>query len=376
MAKPSASNAQTILEAAIEKHRETAESALRYVQENVPQDALVPTGLVTFRAAEDSGLVLLDRVIEETTKKKKEAETFGPLTRHALGQACGRVGFPAGYANEVMTKRGAIGAAVVAEALSRLWRADAEPGKRILTRSVLGRVHAVLSDKFRRLDVRPNIEAFCSAAAAAGAVPYEGVVTDTRVSIKALLPTVFLVGRPDGWQDIVAMGAGLTNSDFGAAEYQEYAFLLRVLCDNGMTGEKLFHQRHLGRKLDEGDFYSERTYKLDAATTTSATRDIVKGLLGAEGVKRTLDAINRAATTDLDLDAELTSLKKALTKDEIAKVTTALQSVNEREMPLGPPSPYRMANALSWAASKEEDGDRRMEIQKMAGRYLSLDKAA
>jgi hypothetical protein len=365
------SKAKTVLEQAIERRRASAAQTVLHVQENVPQDALVPTSLVGFHPDPEHGTVLLDRVIDETTRNP-----MGPLTRHALQQACGRVGFPSGYAADVMAERGPVGAAVVAEALSRLWKADAVAGKRVLTRSVNGRVHAVLSDKYRRIDCRPIVEAFCSAVAAEGAVPYEGLVTNTRISIKALLPEVFVVGRPGGWQDVVALGAGLTNSDFGAAANSAYAFLLRVMCVNGMTGEKVYSQRHLGGTIGEDDFYSQRTYKLDAATQTSASRDIVKALLGMEGRQRTLAAIERAATTNLDLDDEIGSLKKALTKGELAQVTAALQSVNEEEMPLGPPSPYRMANALAWAAEKAEDGDRKMELQKIAGGYVALGKAA
>jgi hypothetical protein len=40
-------------------------------------------------------------------------------------------------------------------------------------------------------------------------------------------------------------------------------------------------------------------------------------------------------------------------------------------MPLGPPSYYRMANAISWVAGQVEDADRGLDLQRLAGKYLA-----
>lgn len=329
------------LQSIIDLGRAKAATAINYIQDNVPQDALLAMPAAHFSDVDH--VRLNDR----------------ELTRHALGQACGRVGFPAGYAADIIGTD--VGRRVVSGALNQLWHADT---RRVLTRTVQGKVHGIMSDSFRRIDCRPLVEAFANAAARIGAVPVDGVVTDTRLAIKAVFPEPFLVGG----RDAVALGVVLRNSDFGAGAFSISAYVMRLLCLNGMIGEKLFQQRHLGGRLEEADFFSERTHRLDAATMTSSTVDYVTGLLGADGRQRTVELLERAATERLDPEAELGKLR--LSKAESGLVRSALQSVDEAEMPLGPPSPYRMANAIGWAAGQVTDADRKLDLERLAGEYL------
>lgn len=360
------SPAENLLAKAIRERLAQSQSVIDHVQNNVPQDRLLRTAAVTFR--DDADL---------TINGGTNGGSFtAPLTRHALGQAASRVGFPASYAADVMAEKGTVGREVVARALTTLYAAEPTTRK-MLVRSVNGKVHGIMSDAYRRLDSRPGVDAFIGAVSALGAVPYGGVVTDTRVVIKAILPRVFVLGsqRTDGhgdrFHDAIALGLSLSNSDFGAGTYKLNLYVERVLCLNGMIGEAAFAQRHLGARLEEGDFYSERTHRLDSATMVSATKDYVKAILSPEGVEKTVAILQNAATTKLDLEAEINSvLKKTMTKEEIKGLTAALQSVNEDEMPLGPPTPWRMANAISWLAGKAEDADRSVDLQRMAGKYL------
>lgn len=358
---------ETILERVLREGVRSAQATIAHVQENVPKDRLLKASAVWFAPQADQ-LVM--------TAGSANGAFTQPLTRYALGQAAGRVGFPAAYAADVMAERGEIGRKVVADALTTLWAAS-DPTKKVLVRSVNERVHGVLSDAFRRLDCRPGVDAFCKEAAAVGAVPVEGVITDTRIAIKAILPRLFRLGNVktdphgDKFTDTVAIGIVLRNSDFGAARYSMALYVLRVLCLNGMIGEQIMAQTHVGARLDEADFFSDRTHKLDAATMVSATRDYVKAFLSKDGVERTVAVLQEAATKSLDLKAEIdTVLKKSMTKAELQSVTAALQSVNPDEMPLGPPTPYRMANALAWVANASDDPDRKLDLQRLAGNYL------
>jgi hypothetical protein len=353
-----------ILEKAIKERLARSQEIIRHVQDNVPQDRLLKASAVWF-APNTAGR--LDELV--MTAGNANGSFTQPLTRYALGQAAGRVGFPAAYAADVMAERGGVGRKVVADALTTLWAAQ-EPVKKILVRSVNERIHGVLSDAFRRLDCRPGVDAFIGAVQKFGAVPYGGEITDTRVAIRAILPRIFKLGSGT-WNDSVAIGIILRNSDFGAARYSLALYVERVRCLNGMIGEMLFAQTHLGGRLDEADFYSDRTHKLDGATMVSATKDYVKALLAPEGIERTVAVLQEAASKSLDLQHELDAvLKKAMTKEELKQVTAALQSVDEDEMPLGPPTAYRMSNAISWVANHAIDPDRSLDLQRLAGNYL------
>lgn len=361
------SKAESILARSIKEKLADSQRVIDHVQNHIPVDRLVRAQAVAFR--------------EEGEQLVMAAGTNGgsfaqPLTRYALWQAAARVGFPAGYAADLMQERGALGREVVGRALTTLWNAEAAT-KKVLVRSVDDKIHGVLTDAFRRLDARPAVDAFIGAVQKFGAVPYGGEVTDTRVAIKALLPRIFRLGSEhvdphgDRFNDAVAIGVILRNSDFGAARYSLALYIERVMCLNGLIGEMLFAQTHVGARLDEADFFSDRTHKLDAATMVSATKDYVGALLAPEGIERTVSVLQRAASEKLDMQKELEgALKKAMTKEELKQVTAALQSVNENEMPLGPPTPWRMSNAISWVAGQAEDGDRRLDLQRLAGSYL------
>lgn len=351
---------ETLLHNALAKRLAESQAVIEHVQTNVPQDRLLRASTIAFNATPT------DLVLSGGTNGSSFSQ---PLTRFALGQAATRVGFPGGYAADVMAERGDTGRKVVSDALTTLWRAE-KAEKKILVRSVNDKIHGVLSDAFRRLDCRPGVDSFIAAVQRYGAVPYGGVVTDTRIAIRAVLPRIFRLNS-GAWNDAVIIGAILRNSDFGAGKYSLALYLERVRCLNGMIGEMLFAQTHIGGRLDEADFYSERTHKLDSATMISATTDYVSALLSPAGVERTVGILQAAASQHLDLEKEInTVLKKAMTKEEIKGLTSALQSVNEDEMPLGPPTPYRMSNAISWLANNSADPDRALDLQRLAGNYL------
>ena len=361
---PRFNTAEEQLQNSIDKRRAESMAVLTQVQNNVPQDSLVRTASVVFQPGEGELLMA-------------GGDWQRPLTRHALGQASSRVGFPQGYAADVMAEKGGVGREVVARALTTLYAAE-DPERKFLVRAVNGKVHGVLSDAYRRLDARPGLDAFISAVQKVGAVPYGGVVTDTRVQVKAILPRIFTLGStvtdPHGtrFTDQIIIGLAWSNSDFGVGKYSLNLYTERVRCLNGMIMEALFATRHVGGRLEEGDFFSERTHKLDTATMVSATKDYVTAHLAPSAVEKTVGLLQAAASKSLDLESEINGvLKRALTKGEIKGLTSALQSVNENEMPLGPPTPYRMANALAWLANSDEtEPDRKLDLQKLAGTYL------
>ena len=66
-----------------------------------------------------------------------------------------------------------------------------------------------LSDRYRRLDSRPFFEALAEEAVRAGAVPVDGVVTETRVALKLVLPEI-LEPIPG---EFLVIGGEWSNSD-------------------------------------------------------------------------------------------------------------------------------------------------------------------
>lgn len=178
---------------------------------------------------------------------------------------------------------------------------------RYLLRSVNGEVRGFLSDRYRRLDSRPIIEAFATAVQQKGALPYDGYVTDTKVALQAIMPEVYepIPG------EMVAYGLSLENSDFGNGALSVRAYLLRIWCSNLAITQEEMRQVHLGKRLDESVLYSQRTYELDAETTVSALRDVIGAQLNADGLRRRMESVRLAHEQSVDAGSARDLLRKA-----------------------------------------------------------------
>jgi hypothetical protein len=236
---------------------------------------------------------------------------------------------------------------------------------RYLLRSIRGELRGFLSDRFRRLDSRPIVEAFAKAVQEKGALPYDGYVTDTKIAIQAIMPEVYepIPG------EMVAYGLSLENSDFGNGALSIRAYLLRIWCSNLAVTEEQMRQVHLGRRLDDSMMYSEETYRLDAETTVSALKDVIGAQLNADTLHSRMETIRQANATAIDPAGAKEELRRLLLKSETDAVIEAYNSPDTYNLPAGN-TQWRMSNAVSWIAGKTEDAERRLELMKVAGDML------
>jgi hypothetical protein len=299
----------------------------------------------------------------------KAGNGIAPLTDYAVGQACTRYGMPAKYARELLENESPVIRSLAAENLETLARVDGKG--RALVRVQDGRVKAVLSDSYKRVDSRPMIDTFVNACQEMELIPTQGHVTDTRIAISALCPTIF---EPTPGE-VVCFGMQLKTSDFGAGAFMCSIFVLRLWCNNGATMETAMRQVHLGRKLDEGSF-SEKTYALDSQTSVSALNDVIRGAFLKDNVVRYAEVIERAANGGKDYDAKkaIDGLHKAgkLNKGERDEVVNIYNTPDVEMLPPGN-SPWRVSNAISWFAHKGEhkSNDRRLDLEKLAGDVIT-----
>lgn len=339
--------AMSKLTAMIERGRSSAGAVIEKVQNEVPRDLVAAARAMSFTA---NGSVKIG-IGEESFK----------FHRHALRQLAAILDMPQAWA-DTLTDKGEWGRKLLAHSFAECTQ---QADSRHMVRIVNGDVRAILSDKFRRLDSRPIVDAFVGACAAVGALPYEGNGGDTKIAIKAILPQVF---EPVPGE-MLAIGVALENSDFGAGACSVKAFILRLYCQNGAMMDTAMRQIHIGRRIDESMALSQRTLDLDTQATASAVNDIVRGALSAQELEKRFAVVRAAHAAGLDPKAAIERLKKSLTKGEVEDVTKAFTSTDITNLPAGQ-SVYRMAQAISWVA-KSCDGDRKIELEKVAGQWLS-----
>lgn len=344
------------LDALIRSGAASAQNAYQHAMNATITDALVRDSAVAF---EESGKGAL---------RMRMPNDLGQLvlTDYALGQTCERYGMPIKFARELVASQNPMLRMMAAENLETLARSQEKPGK-ALVRMQDGKVKAVLSSSFRRVDSRPMIENFVQTCEAQKLVPVEGMVTDTRIAIKALLPRVVVAGG-----DAIVFGMQLKNSDFGAGAFECKVFCMRLWCLNGALLETALRQVHLGRKLDEGTF-SQHTYDLDSRTSISAMRDVIKGALSEGNVSRFTDIINASAKDGFDAAKAFDAMQKGgkITKAEKLEIIETYNSPDVEMLPAGNTA-WRASNAVSWFAhAGKHSGDRKLELEKLAGDVIT-----
>ena len=346
--------AREIMEAKIESGRASGTALFERVFSQVPTDALARGHKIDFQV--------------DTTTKPQLAMVLGggsealTVHRHALGQIAERANIPTRYLNDLTDSNEQWRVDLAAYTLNKFFQENTAASKaRHLIRSVNGEARAVLSDKYRRLDSRPLLEAFGEECNAIGAVPVDGTCTDTRVALKAFLPMVFepVLG------EAMCLGLEWANSDFGAGKHAIRAFLFRLWCLNGATTEDVLAQVHLGGVINSDFEFSERTLRKDTNTQISALRDIVKGTLSPGKVNELLATIAQANAKEINWRSS-TSIVKKLLKEEAKIVREAFEGDDVVNLP-PVKSVWRMSNAISWLAGKTEDADRKLELQRLAG---------
>ncbi|MGF7183297.1 hypothetical protein [Tunturiibacter psychrotolerans] len=345
------------LEQLIVRGRTKAGEVIDHVMNSQPTDRLQPGCNLLFDAEDDRG-------VQITYSDSQTGKIRQRLHRHAVQQMAQTADLPIKFLDGLQTTPERWAKELLAHNLRTIF-ANRFAKNRYLLRSVQGEVRGFLSDRYRRLDSRPIVEAFASAVQLKGALPYDGYVTDTKIAIQAIMPEVYepIPG------EMVAYGLSLENSDFGNGALSVRAYLLRIWCSNLAITQEEMRQVHLGRRLDDSMLYSQKTYELDAETTVSALKDVIATQLNAEALRRRMESIRQANDAVVDPRSAKESLKKLLLKSETDAVIDAYNSPDTYNLPAGSTT-WRLSNAVSWVAGKTEDAERKLELMKIAGEML------
>lgn len=360
------------LEQIIEHGRERAVGVIEKIQAEVPVDRIVKAKVIDFEPDEHGIWVQIPD--NGHGSGHGDGPARGParerLHKNANSQMMERAGLASDFMDRLQGETNPLWRnELLAHNLRTVFRHQNET--RYLTRSYKGELRGFLSNKYRRLDSRPIIEALASAAQQIGAVPVDGIGTDTRVSLKILLPRVFEIPMGGGRVDYVAWGYSWQNSDYGNGAHTMLEFLMRLVCANGATGEETLRQVHLGGRLQDDEIWSARTYKLDTDRSASMIKDAVQNYLSPAKLNEKIAMLAKAAEAKVDLDNKTIGewLKKQLGVGRAKEVVETYNSADVENLPPGN-SMWRLSNAISWLAGKEQDGEKRLELMAAAGAIL------
>jgi len=383
VAGEAATRAKAHFESLIEGGKKSGTSVIEKVMTEVPNDQIVRGRALRFdgQADRDDGLPAgilaaipevakpkadtdVSPLIQETLERTEAERRKLGVHRHALSQICQRVNLPWRFALGLQeVERESWGLPLLAHNLNELY---ARQGNRFLIRSYDDQVRGFLSDRYRRLDSRPLVEAFAGACQKVGAVPIQGYATDTKVALKAMLPVIFEPAP----NEVIALYIYWGNSDYGNGAHELKVGILRLWCTNYAIMDDVLRQVHLGKRLSDDLTWSQRTYDYDTKTMASAIEDVVSQTLSEERTTQLCDVIKAAHEEKIDPKRALAKFKKDLTKGELADVAEAFNSPDVENLPPGN-SMWRLSNAISWVAGKTEDTERKLDLMKVAGKAMS-----
>jgi hypothetical protein len=321
------------------------------------KDMIVPSSLM--RHATDTG-----GTSTLTVATPDGAEPFG-ITDLARRQLAEKLGIPYAYFERMREKQ--------PELLDRnvnTWL-DAGSDRRLL-RILDGRVRAVLSDRYRRLDnydlaehVLPILDRLPGGRLASVEL------TETRMYLKWVTERVREQIQPG---DIVEAGVVVTNSEVGLGSLAVQPLAYRLVCRNGLIApEHSLRKTHVGRLKETEDdvvrVFKDDTLEAEDQAFFLKVRDVVEHAVSqatlrliAERMRRTLGI---ALAGNPARSVEVLGTKYLLNEEERSGVLRHLIAGGEL-------SGYGLVNAVTHYSQEVADYDRATEFEVLGGRMLEL----
>ena len=347
---------------------------LGIVAKTVIVDKLVPPKMTGFLVGADGQLRL----------KYFGVEMPVTIHRHALGQLCAKVdpALPANFVNGLLggniKKKELLAYSLEALFAADEWLERGGQPLRFLHRLVGGELRGFLSHRFaRHLLTAPLLRSFIDACAAAGARAVEAVSSPVRSSLKCLMPKVFEVFPGE----YITVGVEFVNSDFGAGRLAIRSTVWRVNAGTAYVLDETFSKVHIGSVIEDSDLIlSEGTWQKETEAQRSVIVDVVGELLSEKTIQRLLQALRFARDEQIPWSKLRARLKDTLSKSDLDWMQQAadngggivdLPPISYNADGSRSANLYWAAGAVSALASRTEDPDRRIELQREAGKLLA-----
>lgn len=244
--------------------------------------------------------------------------------------------------------------------------------ERRMIRTLDGRVRAVLSDRYRRLDNYDLAENVLPILQRLPDVRFESVeLTETKMYIKVVTPRIAVEMAPG---DVVQAGLVIMNSEVGHGTLSVQPLIYRLVCSNGLiASDRGLRKTHVGRILqsdeeaitvfrddtlaaDDKAFFLKVRDVVEAAVSEASFRQLAQKLQQTIGIKLTGDPVK---------SVEVLANRYALNEVERAGVLRHL--IVEGDL-----SGYGLVNAVTHYSQEVEDYDRATEFEALGGKLIEL----
>ncbi len=243
--------------------------------------------------------------------------------------------------------------------------------ERLMVRMLDGRVRAILSDRYRRLDHVDLAEHILPILQRLPDARFESVeLTETRMYLKVVTPRVEAELAPG---DIAQAGVVVTNSEVGCGTLSVQPLLFRLICKNGLIApDTALRKTHLGRAVsvdDSGVIYKDDTVEAEDKALFLKVRDVVEAAVSEATFKLIADKFRRTKAIKLIGDPvksiEVLAQRWPLSNEERRGVLRSL-------IETGDLTGFGLVNAVTHYSQDVENYDRATELEALGGRLVEL----
>jgi hypothetical protein len=290
------------------------------------------------------------------------------LHDHALNQISYKLGVPQGYLKDLT--RGQDWQKTLSQTIMQ-YHADNSSRDRVMLRTVEGELRGFVSDRYRRLDSMEIFMAFLMAAQSTGSVLVDAHAGETKGYLEVINPHITEFDTPFNGRNYMALGARIRNSDFGDGALEVYLFGLMVKCMNGLVGQSMLKEFHLGGRIPDDIQISEDTYKKDTAAKAALVGDVMRQVYLPETTNKMISKIQGASATQIDIIKEVEKLPKlGLSQVETDAVGRVLMENDPNNGLFGSPTLWKLVQGLT-AVARESKPDRKRELEQIAGTMMN-----
>lgn len=330
-------------------------------------DYILPTNALNFQYRNGHELEVGLNFKPDFYKGEPLFEGFG-LHDHAQGQIADKLGVPPAYLKSL------IGGKEWQKDLAITIMKDHSANttrERVLVRTVENEVRGFLSDKYRRLNSMDIFVAFLMGAQQIGSVLVDAHSGETKGFLEVINPKIVEFDTPLNGRNYACIGARIRNSDFGDGALEVYLFALMVKCMNGLVGQTMLKEFHLGGRIPENIAISDDTYRKDTAAKAALVGDVMKQLAAPDVTNGLIQRIQGAAAVEINIVKEVEKLPKlGLTMGEADAVGRVLMENDPNNGLQGGPTLWKLVNGLT-AVARESKPERKRELEQIAGDMLA-----
>lgn len=303
-------------------------------------------------------------------RPRLEVEGAGsfPMRDLAVQQIADRTGVPIKYVRRCQTEAPAL----FANNLNH-WL-HAEPERR-LVRTLSKDARAFLSNKYQRVD---NFDVANVALPIFSEFPGLQIrsteITESRLYIKASLPSLTREIKSRRVGDLVEAGVMISNSEVGLGSVSITPFAFFLVCTNGMTRDGAKRWAHLGKRVGDSEdaaavYLQDDTKKAMDHAILLQVRDQLKGALSEASFDDWLKKIQVTTTREVTGNPvkAIEVLSQTLGFNEAEQ-----GSIMQHLIRGGDLSQYGLMNAVTRTAEDIVDYDRATEFEALGQRVVDL----